>query len=654
MNPFSLTKSADMPDELIDSLWVDLKASEIDSKIKSLNPVFVIGGKGSGKTHLLRYYSYQLQHIRFNKNNQTKIEGVIADGYLGVYYRCKGLQADRFSGKGYNEEFWLQLFEYALELTLAHELVYVLMDLFHDVEQGAQIAKDIGRLIDVECNSLVNLENEFSTIRRKLDVAINNCALGRDLCSDESATIRATRGGLIFGIPKIIKKRYPDFKSTIVYLIDELENFSTKHQIYINTLIREKEPEVSVKIGARRYGVKTNKTLSADENLIEGSEKETFLLDDFYRADKHMAGYKEFLGEMLLNRLEQANLLSEVNKKSINVEGMFEKDNPDWSYSKLPEEDNAKERKHFIDLRNKLSKLSQEETNIIIESLKVRQYPVIEKVNIYNFYKICGDYNAVEAASIVALDSKKYIETKDINTLTSKAYDHFKNNLIFQLRYNNRDRCFYNGFSDLVTMSEGMPRNFLQILKRIYEWSNQLAEEFSSIQEGGVYSLEVQRRAIRESSDWFFTDLRECTDRKELEECIGRLAQLLRINHFADMPKECSCITVAVDLSTVNEHAIKMIKMAKEYSFLIEIPEPHKDKNHSSNRIQKLQLNRMLCPRWDLPLKRRGTKQLSKEEAEAIFDLSEVSNRNFNLVRNRWEKETTFELPEGNYQEALF
>ena len=64
MNPFSLTKSADMPDELIHQLWVNVEWLQLATKIKALNPVFLEGAKGSGKTHFLRHFSYSLQKIR--------------------------------------------------------------------------------------------------------------------------------------------------------------------------------------------------------------------------------------------------------------------------------------------------------------------------------------------------------------------------------------------------------------------------------------------------------------------------------------------------------------------------------------------------------------------------------------------------------------
>ena len=60
---------------------------------KSLMPMFIVGGKGSGKTHLMRHFAFELQKIA----SQSLREFVSSEGYLGVYVRGSGLNASRFS-----------------------------------------------------------------------------------------------------------------------------------------------------------------------------------------------------------------------------------------------------------------------------------------------------------------------------------------------------------------------------------------------------------------------------------------------------------------------------------------------------------------------------------------------------------------------------
>ncbi len=67
-NPFEVVKSVDFSDEEINEYWVDLAESrdQFTEIIKPLSPtpMILLGGKGSGKTHVVRHYSYNLQRIR--------------------------------------------------------------------------------------------------------------------------------------------------------------------------------------------------------------------------------------------------------------------------------------------------------------------------------------------------------------------------------------------------------------------------------------------------------------------------------------------------------------------------------------------------------------------------------------------------------------
>lgn len=655
MNPFNLTKSADMTDDLIHQLWVSVDKFDLDSKLKSLNSVFLLGGKGSGKTHLLRHYSYQLQKIRCEKNGSPKLQGVLEqDRYIGIYYRCKGLQADRFSGKGYSDEFWSEYFAYAFELTLGHELVYLLHDLVDCADLDQKLSQKIGEILNVNVSSLHELENKLAGIRRGLYVAVSNAALGNDLSKDPDAKILVSRGDLIFGIPKIVASSDERFKGIpFVYLIDEIENFNLEHQIYVNTLIREKEPEIAFKVGARRYGIKSLLTLSGGEQLIEGSEKDTLILDDKYREDKNLNNYSDFLLRLMESRINQyvENFMFSDNGQDLR--SLYANSDISWKseYVKdVVDRSLKKDRPHLKEFQRKISKLAKSEE--IVELLRCEQYPVLEKVNIFNFYRsdISGDPVAIAAS--IKEDCNKFImsDGKNKNSETYRRLDHYKNNMVFQLKASYQDKTFYCGLDNIIKMSEGMPRNFLQILKMIYDWGYQL--EKNVFCDNGVkkFDLEVQSKAIKSASEWFYDDVRECEDRAKLKASMGRLGQLLRVNNYSDLPKECSCISFAVDIKKITPEAKKMLKMAEDYSFIIR-SDSSKDKNHKSSTLNKYQINRMLCPLWDLPISSRGTKQLTNTEANLIWDASQDSLVEFEELRNKWEKEMSFSPPESKFNQ---
>ncbi len=47
-------------------------------------PIFILGGKGSGKTHILRYFSYESQKIRAEINKISLLSQLQKEGYISV------------------------------------------------------------------------------------------------------------------------------------------------------------------------------------------------------------------------------------------------------------------------------------------------------------------------------------------------------------------------------------------------------------------------------------------------------------------------------------------------------------------------------------------------------------------------------------------
>ena len=74
-NPFDITKAVDYTDQELYDYWVDLnqkKGFNHVMKPTTLMPMIIIGSKGSGKTHIMKYYSYELQKIT-DKLEDTKL-----------------------------------------------------------------------------------------------------------------------------------------------------------------------------------------------------------------------------------------------------------------------------------------------------------------------------------------------------------------------------------------------------------------------------------------------------------------------------------------------------------------------------------------------------------------------------------------------------
>ena len=154
-NPFNVTKAVDLDDKQIGDYWVDLPGSggfKDLVKPTSPMPMIILGGKGSGKTHILRYCSYQVQRMRHKSDVGA---GLQKEGYIGIYLRCGGLNASRFSGKGQSEQAWSALFQQYMDLWLAELFVTTVSDAFPAVQQSRSSVRIAEELFDVRPESVI-------------------------------------------------------------------------------------------------------------------------------------------------------------------------------------------------------------------------------------------------------------------------------------------------------------------------------------------------------------------------------------------------------------------------------------------------------------------------------------------------------------------
>jgi hypothetical protein len=638
-NPFNITKAVDFDDQQINNYWVEIPNGEGSFremfKPTSPMPIILLGGKGSGKTHLMRYFSYPLQKIR---HSDDIVGGITKDGYLGVYFRCTGLNAGRFSGKSQSNEIWASVFSYYMELWFAQQLLRIIRDLFQknaELEaKEVQISKQIASLFDSmpigDFSTLKGILDVYEKLQREIDIEVNNCA------STGSMNIRiiVTRGRLVFGIPQILSKELSPLSNALfLYLVDEFENLDELQQKYINTLVREKEIPTSFRIGGRLYGVKTWFTLSADEANKEGSEHEIVYLDELLRKNKH---YDKFSEHLIIRRLHEAEILPSLSvTKKVNLNSFFDT----YSNSPFGDEETAfvkenyspKQRPYFVSLERKLirgvkssvawgisEKNIEEDISKIIGNLAVSDHPLLEKANILLFYQNWyKKNNLITSSEIIQEECKKYLATPNEPSHYHEKLLHFRADLLAQLYRECKQPQKYFGLNTFIEMSQGMPRNLLIILKEIFKWS--LFNGEIPFGEKPI-SLMSQKSGISDATDWFFRDARITgTSGPEIQKCINQLLELFREVRFADKPSECSPCTFSANILECTQKAKENILLAEKYSLLILVASGQKDKN--SKRVDwKYQINSMLSPKYDLPIYRRGALTLSSAEINSIFD----------------------------------
>lgn len=634
INPFNITKAVDYSDEEINRYWVDIPGGNgFADLLKPVSPMpmIILGGKGSGKTHIMRYFSFNLQKIRYKENLTSCIT---KDKYIGVFMRCSGLNSGKFGGENQTYDAWKNIFSYYLELWLSQLVLNIVEEIISKDENYSNLANSICeetiKLFDCETvqpSSISELKQYLQKLQKQVDYEVNNCAITGAKISD--MRILVSPGSLIFGLPRTLVKLVPYLQDVqFIYLIDEFENLSEYQQRYINTLIRERETPVSFRIGARWYGIKTNNTFSGDEDLKEGSEYEKHVIDKLLRD--RGTDYEKFARKICVSRLNQVGFA--VNEdETRNINSFFEEFDLDTFFSKLKRKEHRDRYSYFISLRNALStKISEEDATQIINNLTFSNNPLLERTNVFLFYRSWKDGADLILASKKIKDEcliyEQYPSKKELQH--HKVLSKYKNDIIDQLSRETREDLPYIGFDKLVKMSAGIPRLLLIMLKHVFRWSMYNGE--NPFREK-IISAESQHRGLEDAIKWFIDDARvPGPSGKSISNGINRIGKLLQEIRFSNLPPECSLSSFSINDLDISDSIQKNLDFLEQYSYLIKV-NSSREKNSYTHRAT-YQINGLIAPNWELSIYRRGVLPLKKDEVIAIFEAQDEAD--FSSIRN--------------------
>ena len=626
-NPFDINKAVDYTDEDIYRFWVNIsEPAGFNEMMKptSLMPMIIVGSKGSGKTHIMKYYSYELQKIRLAANKGKSLaESFKDEAFIGIYVRCSGLNARVFDGKGVDEYSWEMMFAYYWELWIGERVLAALTDMQENGLLDGCDEEDLVKGIlskfmkqEAECKTLKELREYLIKLQKGLLYEIHNfLLLGKER---PQVDIRLDVAALTFGIPDLLKEKVPYFKKRhILYLIDEYENFSEQQQQVMMTLLREKPTSCTIRIGTRPYGIRTKFTIGKIEENREGSEYEKLRLDEKLREAEN---YKTYLKDICEKRLTEAGL-SLINP--FHLEDYIDK----MDASELLERAGQMKATQGVmnNLRRNLGlyksqKLSAAEIDEIINALTCEDDLVVERAGIKLLYmKIKGkSASLVKDAKWIHEEEEKYLSKESVkDNAIAKHLSYYRRDIIDDIARRANLRIPYYGMDTLMDLSCGTPRTLLRLLKQAF--SKQYFNTGKVPFEKGKHLLvEAQQSGIESAGDWFFEENRIPNDDAGVTEVVTRLGGYLQRLRFSELPPQCSINIFSVQEENMSAESLLSLRTLELYSYLV----PHKDrrKKNADNKVSTYKLNSILAPRFELALEARANVELSKEEAEIIFN----------------------------------
>jgi hypothetical protein len=285
----------------------------------------LLGGKGSGKTHLMRYCSAPVQAAR---HSGDVAQAAIADGYLGIYVPLDALNTDKFAREEPAEDHWSLIFAHYFELCLATALLATIRDCARSRSLDFGEPEFVGAVVElfdtepaVPPSNLNELLAHLTRTRKNIDSVVNNSRLRGERPLFE---ITFSAGRLAFGIPELASRHAPALRDVLfVYLIDEVENLTADQQRFLNSLIRYRRGSATIRVGGRLYGMKTFETTGSGEPIRRGAEYERVVLDEILREQPEQ--YDGLVRSLVAKRLERVGYAAAAQDK---IDPYFEELDP--------------------------------------------------------------------------------------------------------------------------------------------------------------------------------------------------------------------------------------------------------------------------------------------------------------------------------------
>lgn len=628
-NPFALVRASDYTDDQVNRLWVEIGEDQVAAILEPRSVVskYILGGKGTGKTHLLRHASYPV--IRLRMPRVSGVDVIKSVGYLAVFLRATILDAPRFEESQGQAREWQQVFATYLELKLIETALESLVEVrrtspeksFSDRDLVRTLLRDVADPSTADLDSLESLLAWVIESRKRIDLAVNNFAFTGSL----AVFIPFGMGTLAPQVGPAVKAWCPELRPfQFLFFIDEFENFTVLQQQVLNTLIRFAEGRVSYRVCGRLYSRSTLSTIGGGEENREGSEFKTVKLDGILQSNPL---YANFANRFIMKRLAESRKVGAIESAAnlaIDPSRCFSEPSSDQFYLlamglESPERSLASVIAFGETLYADLLSDDAEQAGYVMAHLTQGIPPLFQRLNILLFVKRFGSRERARGvAEEISAASRAYLQRSYSPRSTYKRdLNHWKADLLAQIyREWGAMSSPYAGFGTLTRISSGNPRNLLVILGKAYEIATFRGIDFMG---SAPLPVSIQTEACIEAANFMWdSDSNFGAPSDDAKTAVSNLATLLRTARYAINIPEVSPLAVSFSFENLDDVAKKVVSSALNYSFVFEV---QNRPNRNDQRVdRKIHLNPLLSPRWGLPVMVRGDLGISVDVANSIFN----------------------------------
>ena len=405
--------------------------------LKGNRPCILQGGRGTGKTTVLKGLSYQGQFALHN----DKIGEFDNLDFIGIYHRANTNHVRAFVGGSVSEDNWQKIFGHYFNLVICREILLFLdwhkkqvpSDDILSTHSCNLIAKSMK--MNERCDNLGQLLECSESQIYEFQSDINNIY---DCSNLPNLSMPGDPIKLITEHSLLLKQ----FNNKIFYiLLDEYENFENNQQQLLNTLLKHNTEHYTFKIGVRELGWRVKHTLNNQELLHDPADYVLISIEQKLTEGDY---FDEFAKNVCQPRLEQ----------------LFIEENSDFKYS----------------IENSLSSISMEEEAIELgvessdllkeyEKISSLRQSVLEGISpLYKYFiSYWAKYHNMTLDDAISNYEEK---TKDWNT----RYENYRYEILFKIRKNKSGIMkYYSGWTTYTKLANGNIRYLMELVYRAYE-----------------------------------------------------------------------------------------------------------------------------------------------------------------------------------------
>jgi len=596
------------------------KVSGVD--IIGSRPVFLIGGRGTGKTMVLKFLSFEMQLKNFIREMPRQVKSwdrlraqdfrafLKEKKFIGIYLRFKTTEYDSMQGE------FARLFEPYLSIKLAEQMFTFLKVLKSSKMISNNLEAKISKnFIEQIKEPIPKAEGNFDgvlTLIKKHILPLFETIL------EKSAYYSIDEIKKTYSIPIVISRRIIFGLSDFVFaelgflrgkklfvLLDELEYLNEYQKRCIGGLIKDSdETSVIFKIGSR-YMPKELPVGESSEVLQEPHDFRVIYIANALNSahSGKKTDYIDLIRNILNKRLQKSDFFK--NKGITTINQLF----PD-----LPVKEEARilvknREKHWNKFKNFLRESkSEEEIYETIRYLKYPKDPLIEKLNMLLIYR---GYSPRQIKRML----EEYLHRKN----RKYAFLYRKNalNLLFQLHSDYRSEKKYVGITIIIYLSSGIIRNAIEICNQALNTAYNFGYEPSGEKSVGI---QYQDDGAKHHAQLQYNDILRIPHNLGLEvqdfiNQIGTIFRNLHLNRYLVEPEPTHFETVFLEITG---RAKEVFDAALSYSYLQRKP-PMQPKSSDQTKKGDFLINRVFAPLFKISHRVRGRTIISAVQINSLI-----------------------------------